>query len=104
MFPIIFVTMSFPPDKKTTGSFRWKMKNYFVAVISVEAYVIYTGDGSDEYDRFWMATHRQTLSFSVKACRNAMIALSQTFGDAQNSTYEVSKIYFKHCSNFQILM
>ena len=67
-------------------------KNFFAAVIPVEAYVIYTGDGSDEYDRFWMATQRQTLSFSVKACRNARIALSQTFGDAQNSTYEVRYI------------
>ena len=75
------------------------MKNRFI-VISVEAYVIYTGDGSDEYDRFWMATHRQTLSFSVKACRNARIALSQTFGDAQNNTYEVCKIYLKHYTNF----
>ena len=66
----------------------------------MEAYVIYTGDGSDEYDRFWMATHRQTLSFSVKACRNARIALAQTFGDAENSTYEVIKLHLKHCSNF----
>ena len=52
--------------------------------------MFYTGDGSDEYDRFWMATHRQTLSFSVVACKHAKIALSQKIGDAENSTYEVN--------------
>ncbi len=55
----------------------------------MEAYVFYTGRGVDDYERFWLSTQRQTLTFSVQACRNARIALSERLGDAHNFTYEV---------------
>ena len=68
---------------------KWAFVEHIFCSINLgEAYVVYTG-GSNEFERFWMATHRQTISFSVKACRHAKIALSERIGDAKNLTYEV---------------